>query len=147
MIFTISHRSNACVQSEQRLVIGLTFSFLPLLSFFPLFRSSSIPALPMQFTADLLRRCVSARTRKRGRSRVIFCEISHDRGSNVNRSLKRTGGRGRRILLLQLYFSERGTVRLFFFFSLSPSPRGRGELARTRVAPINNAVRGRYTSW
>lgn len=145
MIFTISHRSNACVQSEQRLVIGLTFSFLPLLSFFPLFELD-IP-LPMQFTADLLRRCVSARTRKRGRSRVIFCEISHDRGSNVNRSLKRTSGRGRRILLLQLYFSERGIVRLFFFFSLSPSPRGRGELARTRVAPINNAVRGRYTSW
>lgn len=122
--------------------------FLPSPSFFlSTFQVELDTPLPMQFTADLLRRCVSARTRKRGRSRVIFCEISHDRGSNVNRSLKRTGGRGRRILLLQLYFSERGTVRLFFFFFLSPSPRGRGELARTRVAPINNAVRGRYTSW
>lgn len=77
MIFTISHRSNACVQ---RLVIGRTFSFLPLPS-----ANRQIPR------CNLLGFCCGVALRKRARtrkSRVIFCEISHDRGSNVNRSLE-----------------------------------------------------------
>lgn len=77
MIFTISHRSNACVQ---RLVIGRTFSFLLLPS-----ANRQIPR------CNLLGFCCGVALRKRARtrkSRVIFCEISHDRGSNVNRSLE-----------------------------------------------------------